>query len=451
MKSMRSIEIMEQNGKTRSKRSAIIIMGLALFATQFGAGNLIFPPFLGRDTGSSWFVGFIGFFLMDVGLAVAAIIATVSNKKGGVDGVMGKIGRIPGKAMVTAIIICLGPLIAIPRTAATTYEMGIKLLIPGLPQWAFGAIFYGIALLLVIRPTKVVDIIGNYLTPILLAVMVLLIVIGIVNPIDEAAILANASPMHDGIVNGYQTLDGIGGVPQTLMMITAACAYGYTTKDEIRQTVSGSAVISGTLLALVYGGLTYLGSTVSGIAEFKNLEQAPLLMAITNRLLGNYGVIALTIIVLMACLTTAIGLSAVVGDYFKDLTNGKMQYKYTVVAVIVFSYILSNFGLSNIIALAGPILSILYPPLIVLVVMTLLEKVVKNEMSACVGAYVSLLASLAGTLPMGALSDMAAKLPFAADGLGWFVPAVIGCVVGAFIPKPQGKKAENLKANANLD
>ena len=235
------------------------------------------------------------------------------------------------------------------------------------------------------------------------------------------------------------------------MMITAACAYGYTTKDEIRQTVSGSAVISGTLLALVYGGLTYLGSTVSGIAEFKNLEQAPLLMAITNRLLGNYGVIALTIIVLMACLTTAIGLSAVVGDYFKDLTNGKMQYKYTVIAVIVFSYILSNFGLSNIIALAGPILSILYPPLIVLVVMTLLEKVVKNEMSACVGAYVSLLASLAGTLPMGALSDMAAKLPFAADGLGWFVPAVIGCVVGAFIPKPQGKKSENLKADVNLD
>lgn len=117
---------MEQNGKTRSKRSAIIIMGLALFATQFGAGNLIFPPFLGRDTGSSWFVGFIGFFLMDVGLAVAAIIATVSNKKGGVDGVMGKIGRIPGKAMVTAIIICLGPLIAIPRTAATTYEWALS-------------------------------------------------------------------------------------------------------------------------------------------------------------------------------------------------------------------------------------------------------------------------------------------------------------------------------------
>lgn len=141
-------------------------MGLALFATQFGAGNLIFPPFLGRDTGSSWFIGFIGFFLMDVGLAVAAIISVVANKKGTMDGVTEKMGKIPGKIMVTAIIVCLGPLIAIPRTAATTYEMGIKELIPGLPLWLFGLIFYGISLLLVIRPAKVVDIIGNYLTPI---------------------------------------------------------------------------------------------------------------------------------------------------------------------------------------------------------------------------------------------------------------------------------------------
>lgn len=442
---------MEQNGKTRSKRSAIIVMGLALFAMQFGAGNLIFPPFLGRDTGSSWFIGFIGFFLMDVGLAVAAILATVSNKEGTVDGVMGKIGRIPGKAMVTAIIICLGPLVAIPRTAATTYEMGVKVLLPGLPQWAFGAIFYGIALILVIRPTKVVDIIGNYLTPILLAVMVLLIIIGIVNPIDEAAILSSAEPMHDGIVNGYQTLDGIGGVPQTLTMITAATAYGYTSKQEIKETVGGSALISGALLALVYGGLTYLGATVSGIAEYKNLEQAPLLMAITNRLLGNYGVIALTVIVLMACLTTAIGLSAVVGDYFKTLSNGKLKYQNTVVAVIILSYILSNFGLSNIIALAGPILSVLYPPLIVLVVMTLLEKVIKNDMSACVGAYVALLVSLAGVLPLGPISDIVAKLPFAADGLGWIVPAIVGCVIGVFIPKPQKKEVENLKTDLSLD
>ena len=219
---------------------------------------------------------------MDVGLAVAAIISVVANKKGTMDGVTEKMGKIPGKIMVTAIIVCLGPLIAIPRTAATTYEMGIKELIPGLPLWLFGLIFYGISLLLVIRPAKVVDIIGNYLTPILLAVMVLLIISGIIHPIDTASVVDGAKPLNAGIVNGYQTLDGIGGVPQALMMITAAAAYGFTSKEDIRDTVAGSALISGTLLALVYGGLTYLGATVSGVAGAEGLDQAPLLMFITD-------------------------------------------------------------------------------------------------------------------------------------------------------------------------
>ena len=442
---------MQKNGKTRSKRSAIIIMGLALFATQFGAGNLIFPPFLGRDTGSSWFIGFIGFFLMDVGLAVAAIISVVANKKGTMDGVTEKMGKIPGKIMVTAIIVCLGPLIAIPRTAATTYEMGIKELIPGLPLWLFGLIFYGISLLLVIRPAKVVDIIGNYLTPILLAVMVLLIISGIIHPIDTASVVDGAKPLNAGIVNGYQTLDGIGGVPQALMMITAAAAYGFTSKEDIRDTVAGSALISGTLLALVYGGLTYLGATVSGVAGAEGLDQAPLLMFITDKLLGSMGAIALTIIVLMACLTTSIGLSSVVGDYFQTLSNGKLQYKKTVITVIVMSYALSNFGLTNIIKLAGPILGILYPPMIVLVVFALLDRVVTNNMVAGVGAYFALAASLMGNLPMGGLSKKKKKMPFAADGLGWIVPALVGCIIGAFIRKSDKMEVVGEKIRESMD
>lgn len=442
---------MQKNGKTRSKRSAIIVMGLALFATQFGAGNLIFPPFLGRDTGSSWFIGFIGFFLMDVGLAVAAIISVVANKKGTMDGVTEKMGKIPGKIMVTAIIVCLGPLIAIPRTAATTYEMGIKELIPGLPLWLFGLIFYGISLLLVIRPAKVVDIIGNYLTPILLSVMVLLIISGIIHPIDTASVVDGAKPLNAGIVNGYQTLDGIGGVPQALMMITAAAAYGFTSKEDIRDTVAGSALISGTLLALVYGGLTYLGATVSGVAGAEGLDQAPLLMFITDKLLGSMGAIALTIIVLMACLTTSIGLSSVVGDYFQTLSNGKLQYKKTVITVIVMSYALSNFGLTNIIKLAGPILGILYPPMIVLVVFALLDRVVTNNMVAGVGAYFALAASLMGNLPMGSLSDFIGKMPFAADGLGWIVPALVGCIIGAFIRKSDKMEVVGEKIRESMD
>lgn len=395
------------------KIKTTVIMGLALFATQFGAGNLIFPPFLGRDTGSAWWMGFLGFFIMDVGLAAASVYSVVANRKGTVDGVVGKMGRIPGVMMVTTIILCLGPIVCIPRTAATSYAMGIHQLVPVLPQWAFSAIFFSIVLLFVIRPTKVVDIIGNYLTPILLAVMVLLIVLGIVNPIDAPATFENIEPLHDGILNGYQTLDGIGGILMTMMLITAAQSHGYKNKKEVKGIIAGADIISACLLAFVYGGLTYLGSTVSGLAEYAELGQAPLLIAITNKLLGGYGVIALAIIVLMACLTTAIGLSSVMGNYFEELTHGKVKYQQIVVAVIAFSFAMSNIGLDNIISFAAPVLAILYPPIIVLVLMAFTDKFIKNDRVGGFAAYAALIASIIDTLGLFGLSGVMAMLPFA--------------------------------------
>lgn len=424
---------MEKQDTQKSRLSATICMGLALFATQFGAGNLIFPPFLGRNTGSDWFTGFIGFFIMDVGLAAAAVFSVVANRKGDIDGVVGKIGRIPGKIMVTVIILCLGPAVCIPRTAATTYEMGVHLLFPSLPLWLFGAIFFGIVLLFVMRPSKVVDIVGNYLTPILLATMTLLIVIGIVNPISESEIIANSVPLHDGILNGYQTLDGIGGVLMTLMLVTAATSYGFKKQSDINHMVAGADIISAVLLALVYGGLTFLGSTVSAVPEFAGLEQAPLLIAITNRLLGNFGVVALTVIVLMACLTTAIGLSSVAGNYFEELSGGKIKYKTTVVTIIVLSYAMSNVGLSTIISLAAPVLSVLYPPLIVLVVMAFLEKFIKNDRVAGFAAYGALAFSLIDAANFGGtLGTLMSALPFAEYGLGWITPAMVFGLIGSF-------------------
>ena len=190
-----------------NKTKTTLIMGLALFATFFGAGNLIFPPFLGRETGSSWFLGFLGFFLMDVGLGVLAIWATVFNRRGDIQGVVGKIGKLPGEIMAAIIIICIGPGLCIPRTAATTFEMGVTTLMPSMSPWVFGAIFFAIVLVLTIRPTKVIDIVGNYLTPVLLAVMVILIVLGIVSPIGPATAASTVVPLKEGMLSGYQTMD----------------------------------------------------------------------------------------------------------------------------------------------------------------------------------------------------------------------------------------------------
>lgn len=411
-------------------------MGLALFATFFGAGNLIFPPLLGRETGSSWITGLLGFGLMDVGLGVLAILAVVTNKRGDIDGVVSKIGRLPGKIMATLIIVCIGPFLVIPRTAATTFEMGVTTLVPSVNSWIFGLIFFAIVLVLTIRPSKVVDIVGNYLTPALLIVMVILIVLGIVNPIGPATAESKVVALREGLLNGYQTMDGIGALLLTGIVTSSAVNKGYTDKKEVSQMVAMAGIIAGVLLLLVYGGLTYLGATTSTVDSFASLNQAALLMTIVQALMGKSGMVLLAIIVFLACLTTAVGLTSVAADYFQNLTNGKAKYEHLVIVIVVFSYVISNFGLSTIISVSGPILSLLYPPTLVLVLLTFFDDKFKNDNIACFAAYFALLTSACELatgygVPLG----FVAKLPFASYGCAWIVPALIGCVIGVIFKK----------------
>ena len=422
---------MKDNSKPKAKGPIIITMGLALFATQFGAGNLIFPPFLGRETGSNWLIGFAGFFIMDVGLAALAIYSVVANREGTVDGVTNKLGAIPGKVFVSIILLLLGPIICIPRTSATTYEMGIKGLLPGVPLWAFSLLFFIVTAVLALNPSGVVDIIGKFLTPLLLLVMIVLIVLGIVNPIGAPIATKDLVPFQTGITNGYQTLDGIGGVTVTIILIIAAKKHGYTERNEVKKLVAGADIISATLLGLVYGGLSYLGASTASDSHFDGLAQAPLLIAITNKLLGGWGVIALAIIILLACLTTSIGLSSVIGDYFAGLSKGKVSYRTVVLVTIGFSFFMSNLGLDKIIALAAPILSAFYPPLIVLVIFALLDKWITSKYVGGIAAYTVFFTSLLSVLHgFGLPFDFIKLLPFTKLELGWVVPAIVGALIG---------------------
>ena len=438
---------MKDNSKPKAKGPIIITMGLALFATQFGAGNLIFPPFLGRETGSNWLIGFAGFFIMDVGLAALAIYSVVANREGTVDGVTNKLGAIPGKVFVSIILLLLGPIICIPRTSATSYEMGIKGLLPGVPLWAFSLLFFIVTAVLALNPSGVVDVIGKFLTPVLLLVMVILIILGIVNPIGAPIATKDLIPFQTGITNGYQTLDGIGGVTITIILIVAAKKYGFTERNEVKKLVAGADIISATLLGLAYGGLSFLGASTASDSHFDGLAQAPLLIAITNKLLGGWGVIALAIIILLACLTTSIGLSSVIGDYFSGLSNGKVSYRTVVLVTIGFSFFMSNLGLDKIIALAAPILSAFYPPLIVLVIFALLDRWITSKYVGGMAAYTVFFTSLLSVLHGFGLPFAFIKLlPFTKLELGWVVPAIFGALIGYIISNTKRNKLRLLEA-----
>ncbi|MDU3335303.1 branched-chain amino acid transport system II carrier protein [Paraclostridium bifermentans] len=415
-----------------NKNKDILIIGFALFSMFFGAGNLIFPPYIGISSGSSWLISFLGFILADVGIILLSIIAI--SKAGSLQKVIGRAGKKFGITLEFLMMLCLGPILVIPRTGATTFEMSILPLAKNFNPVLFSVIFFSITLLLTIKPTKVMDIIGKFLTPILLLSLAFLIVKGIVSPIGNLEDVNSSDLFITGVTQGYQTMDalGIGGIVALIM--TSLVSKGYTDKNENISLAIKSALIACVGLTIVYGGLTYLGATASSLYD-TNISQTALLINITHHLLGNTGTIMLAIVVGFACLTTSIGLTSVTAKFFEDLTNEKLKYEHIVIFICVFSAIVSNFGVDKIIQIAIPILSLIYPVTIVLVVMNIFKKIIPNDMTLKGAAYVTLLISSLNVIDSLGLSiQFVHKIPLASLGFNWILPAIIGGIVFSFIP-----------------
>ena len=410
----------------------VIILGFALFAMFFGAGNLIFPPFLGVISGSNWLIGFGGFILSDVGLALLAIIAA-AKCNGEVDKVLSRSGKKLGIMLGSAIMICLGPLLAIPRTAATTFEMGISPLFDGFSPVLFSIIFFAMTFILTIKPSKVVDVIGQFLTPALLIALGVLIVMGIISPLGEMSLNTISENLFaEGVKQGYQTMDALGAVALSTVIISSLSNKGY--KNENQKLTLKAGIVAAIGLILVYGGLTYLGATVSTMYG-QDVVQTTLIVEITESLLGKPGKVILAIIVMLACLTTAIGLTSATAQFFEKTTNGKLKYELIVTIVCIFSAIVSNFGVNTIIKFSAPILDIIYPATIILVIMTLFGDKIKNNNAFKGATYMALLVSVITVANNMKLINIAFinKLPFSSLGFNWILPVLIGAIIGNLI------------------
>ncbi|MGL5753947.1 MAG: branched-chain amino acid transport system II carrier protein [Paraclostridium sp.] len=420
-----------------------VVVGFALFAMFFGAGNLIFPPYLGVVSGNQWMLGFTGFVIADVGLALLAILAA-AKCQGDISAVLSRSGKTLSKILATSIMICLGPLLAIPRTGATTFEMGVAPIIGGFSPILFSVIFFGLTLILTIKPSKVVDIIGQYLTPALLVALIFLIIMGIISPLGDL----NQPPMiesifAEGISQGYQTMDPLGAIALSAVVIISLGEKGYKKESEKVKLTLQAGLVAAVALFIVYGGLAYLGSTVAHQFEGLNpadINQTALIVNITEQLLGQPGKIVLALIVALACLTTSIGLVSATAQYFTKMSNGKVKYETIVVGVCIFSAVIANFGVSTIIEFSAPILTVIYPATIVLVLMTLFNKQIKNDNAFKGATYVALIISILTVIDsMGINISIIHKLPFANLGFNWIVPAIVGGIVGNFIPQKNHK------------
>lgn len=410
-----------------------IVVGLALFAMLFGAGNLIFPPYLGLASGTEWPLGLACFVAVDVVISCIGVYA-INAAGGSILSIEGVLGKRLGLVLNSAAILCTGVLIASPRTAATTYEMSIA---PLLGDWIgllpFSLLFFALVLLLTLRPTRIVDIVGKVLTPVLVAGIVVMVVAGIVDPLGPVGAPETTTVVADGISAGYQTMDILAVVGFAIIVQESVRSAGYDTAKSQLTVTARACLVACVLLTLIYGGLTFLGATAASVAP-GDATQAGLITFITEHLMGPAGLVLLGVVVGFACLTTAVGLCGATADYIERVTMRRVSYRAALVTVVVVALLICNLGLTNIINLAAPVLSVICPPFMITVVLLLFKGRIRSTWTFKGGALAAIAVSLLLTVHdlTGALSFVEAA-PLYEFGFSWLIPAAAGAAAGALL------------------
>ncbi len=411
----------------------VIVVGFALFAMFFGAGNLIFPPYMGLVAGIDWKWALLGFLMTGIGLPLIGIMAA-ARAGGTVEKLGDRVGNGFGRALGIVVILAIGPLLAIPRTGATAFELGMQSNLPGFPAWLFSVVFFGIAFWFVFNRSDVVDKIGKFLMPVLAAALAWIIIKGTVTPLGAIAETGLESATGRGFREGYQTMDVLASLVFAQLVIATLVFKGYdNVRDQIRMT-SMAGGIAALGLGLVYGGLMYLGATAS-TSYPPTIERTDLLITIATGLMGEGGKVALGLAVSFACLTTAIGLTATVAEYFSRLSNNHVSYRTVALLTVVFSGVFAIVGVATIISVAFPLLVMVYPVAIALIVLTLIGGPLAYR-PVYVGAVTgALLTSIPDALtvigiPLGMVEQISAMMPFAKAGFGWIAPTTLGAAAG---------------------
>lgn len=410
------------------------LIGSALFSMFFGAGNMIFPPYLGFKAGSEWLLAFISYFIADIGLALLAIFALI--KTGSNNELLKPLGKIPSFLLMFSVFMCIGPLITIPRTAATTYELAIKPLGSNFSTIIFFIIFFTIVFLLCYNKSAVVDIVGKFLTPLLFLGLIFLIVLGIIYQFNDVDIASRSQNIiADGIEAGYQSMDVLGAMVFGILVLNAFRQKGYTDLRGKLKIFGVSGLVAGGSLLVIYLGLTYLGACVAPNYTM-HISRTELLINIVNTLIpGKSGIVFFGIIAGLACLSTAIALTSASAEYLSELTKGKIKYKTFVTAICIFDIAVSLLGVEGLIMLASPILSVIYPPILITVILSLFKKQI--------GVYTFRLSAVAAFL-FSVIDVLNFRfiytIPLARYGFAWLLPTVALFLIGFIIDKLSHKK-----------
>jgi len=375
----------------------------------------------------------MGFLITGIGMPLMGIMAA-ARAGGSVEQLAGLLGARFARVLSIIIILAIGPLLAIPRTAATTFEMGVRPNLPGISPAVASAAFFLITLFFSLNRKTVIDKIAKILAPFLMLILAFIIIKGIVSPLGPIVAGTVPKAFSAGFREGYQTMDAMASIVFAEIIIAALIFKGYKKVSDQVKLASWAGLIAAVGLGLVYGGLMYLGSNTRTLFP-PDIERTTLLINIAQNILGGGGKIALGLAVSLACLTTSIGLTATVGDYFSDLLKGKIRYKTICIATCLFSGVFATVGVTQIVKIAVPLLVLVYPVAIILIILTIIGRAAIPKtvyMGAVIGALATSIfeALTAAGLAITPVNNLISRIPLADAGFAWILPAVIGGMFG---------------------
>ena len=410
-----------------------------VFAMFLGAGNLIFPPMVGHLAGENLWPAATGFLMTGVGLPLLGLVV-ISRVGGGFNEITRELPRPLIVLMGCCIFLIIGPFYAVPRTAMVAYEVGI---VPFLeqessrPRLLFSIGFFVIAWYLSMRPGKLLETVGEIITPALIALLVIMGISPMVMPLGspgEAQGLYADTPMLTGFLEGYMTMDALAALMFGVVIVTNLKSHGISDKNSLFYYSIITGVIAATGLALVYLSLFYLGATSRDIAPDPG-NGGQILATYVDTLFGMSGSILLAGVVTLACLTTAIGCITAASEYFDELTD-KISYSTIVALISIACMVFANLGLNQIIVLFIPVLMILYPVCITLIFLGLIRDLLPNQaLTYRVTLLLTLVMSIIDALKsvespaLEALLSLFSLLPGYESHLSWLLPAAVSIVI----------------------
>lgn len=364
-----------------------ILIGSLLFGLFFGAGNLIFPVQLGQLAGSNTFVATIGFLITGVGLPILGVVASALSRSESLYEMAKPVSKSYALFFTCALYLTIGPLFAIPRTATVAFEVGLAEFAPAniiqMTLFLFSLIFFALTLYFSLRPGRILDWVGRYLTPAFVGLLSILIITAFLNPMGDASQSVPqgdylTQPLFTGILDGYNTMDALASLAFAIIIISNIEKLGVTDpkRKAIETLKSGLFCLIG--MGVIYSSLAYMGATSLGSVE-PGANGGIILSMISKHYFGFVGQILLAVIVFVACLKTAIGLITACSQMFSEMFPNSLSYNQYAMSFTLVSFGVANFGLETIIQLSLPVLMFLYPLAIALIILSLLNPVIQKN------------------------------------------------------------------------